>query len=187
MYQALCLKMDAECICSSTFEELSKTAPLPCMVPMPNCTLGLCSSNQLHARVTTLMIKNIACRCKPGDAMRILDTVGLKGTYDFLYLPMNSSKSANLGYLFVNFMKPGHAARCSKLLTGCAFGSDLSHKRCEVSAAKLQGYSNMVSLFKQKVVLRSKCPPFFIGEGVPITLDCLAHRRLTQGEFVFTV
>jgi len=185
MCQASCPKSFTECIRSSAIEGSSKTAPYPWEVPMPKCTLGLDLSTQLHAHVTTLIIRNIACRCKFSDALHILDAFGLKEMYDFLYLPMNSAKTANLGYMFVNFIVPEHAAKCVRVLNGQAFGSDLSHKRCEVSATHLQGYCSMVSLFKKKVVLRSKCPPLFIGEGVPITLDCLAHRRLTTEGFVF--
>jgi len=176
-------------------QDLSSAAPDPSTVPLPHRALtahlaaGRLShevSKTLEAHTTSVMIRNIPCGIKLDGAMQILDNFGLSGTYDFLYLPMNSTKKANLGYLFVNFISSVEATRCSKLLTGESVGSGLSIKRCEVSAAHIQGYSQMVAFFKQKAVLRSKSPPLFVAEGVPLTSESLAGQNLVKdGGFVY--
>jgi len=53
---------------------------------------------------TAVMIRHIACRYMQQEAVAFLDEVGLQGKYDFVYLPLNPSKNANLGYMFVNFL-----------------------------------------------------------------------------------
>jgi len=184
--------MDFELNYKSTSEEINQAGPDPWTVPMPKTIMGhqmLISrdseKNTLDAHTTTVIIKNIACRCKFHDAMQILDSTGLTGTYDFFYLPMNRAKTANLGFCFVNFTKPEHAVNCSLLLTGQPFGSNLSHKRCEVAAAHVQGYSRMVLLFNRKAVMRSKLPPLFIDEGVPLTPEHLANTRREHRGLVY--
>jgi len=168
-------------------QELSRASPDPTTVPLPHGALqehlspGRFShgiSKGIEARTTSVMIRNVPCGITVEVAMQVLENVGLAVTYDFFYLPMNSTKNANLGYFFVNFITPEDATRCSELLTGHSFGSGLSTKRCEVSAAHIQGYSRLVVFFKRKAVLRSKGPPLFIAEGVPLTSESLAIQAL---------
>lgn len=95
------------------------------------------------AAPTTLMIRNIACRHTQESITRILDEVGLQRSYDFIHLPMNPTRKANLGYFFVNFIDPQYVGKCRDLLQGKRFGSSASMKRCEVSIAHVQGRENM--------------------------------------------
>lgn len=88
---------------------------------------------------TTVMIRHIACRLNRNTLQEALDQVGLAGTYDFVYLPLNCARRANLGYCFVNFISPEGVEECKRLLTGQTLGSGLSQKRCEVSLAHVQG------------------------------------------------
>jgi len=168
-------------------QELSRAAPDPSRVPLPRGALQghLCPgpfshgiSKPIEARTTSVMVRNVPCGTKVGVAMQTLDNFGFAGTYDFFYLPMNSANKANLGYFFVNFMKPEDATRCSERLTGISFGSGLSKKRCEVSAADIQGSSSLIVFFKRKAVLHSMGPPLFFAEGVPLTSESLAIQVL---------
>jgi len=174
----------------------SRSAPDPSMVPLPERFLQVHlsrspshgASKEFGAHITSVMIRNVPCGINLDSAMQILESLGFSGTYDFLYLPMNSKKNANLGYFFVNFIKPEDAQRCSEHLTGESFGCGLSAKRCEVSAAHIQGYSSMSSFFKRKAVLRSKGPPLFIAKGVPLTPDSLKIQALVKGGgFVYSL
>jgi len=176
---------------------LSWAARHPSMIPLPDRVLQapLSSRRPSHgtskafeAHITSVMIRNIPCGIKFERAMQILESFGLSETYDFLYLPMNSKKNANLGYFFVNFVKPEDAKKCAELLTGESFGCGLSAKRCEVSAAHIQGYSSMISFFKRKAVLHSKGPPLFIAKGVPLTPESLEIQDLVKsGDFVYSL
>lgn len=91
--------------------------------------------------VTTVMVRNFACRFTCDQVMSFLDDVGLKGKYDFLHLPLNPTRRANLGYMFVNFTTPEFAEECKELLQGKALGLSSSEKRCEVTTARIQGTS----------------------------------------------
>lgn len=70
--------------------------------------------------------------------MSFLDAAGLKGTYDFVNLPMNVKRRANLGYVFVNFVRPEFVELCRSLLDGKPLGEPLTQKRCEVTLARVQ-------------------------------------------------
>eukprot|EP00747_Dinoflagellata_sp_TGD_P222951 gnl/TRDRNA2_/TRDRNA2_94616_c0_seq2.p1 gnl/TRDRNA2_/TRDRNA2_94616_c0~~gnl/TRDRNA2_/TRDRNA2_94616_c0_seq2.p1 ORF type:complete len:256 (+),score=45.65 gnl/TRDRNA2_/TRDRNA2_94616_c0_seq2:79-768(+) len=90
---------------------------------------------------TTLMIRHIACKYTQEEVMGFLDEAGFKGTYDFLYLPVNMDqrKKTNVGYLFVNFIELKAAEACMQQLTGQIFGNGPTEKRCEVVPAHIQG------------------------------------------------
>jgi hypothetical protein len=87
----------------------------------------------------TVMIRHIACRYTKKDVESFLDSVGLNGKYKWVYLPMNPKKSANLGYVFVNFLSQSGVDECRYLLDNQVFGDSQSLKRCQVSMAYLQG------------------------------------------------
>lgn len=52
---------------------------------------------------TTVMIQRITPRQTEMDVHRALMDVGLGGTYDLIYVPLNRKRTSNLGYAFVNF------------------------------------------------------------------------------------
>lgn len=120
---------------------------------------------------TTVMIRHIACRYMQDEAANFLDEVGLRGKYDFMYLPLNPTKRANLGYMFVNFLKPEYVNECRQLLTGRAFGATNTSKRCEVTLAHVQGYANISRHFHRKAVMNGRHAPLFVHNGSePTTL-----------------
>jgi len=101
--------------------------------------LRLSEPSQPEEGISTVMIRNIACRHKHADIVKYLDDSGLAGTYDFVYLPLNVSKRANLGYVFVNFLSCHGVAECKRLLSGRSLGLSSSKKRCIVTEAHMQG------------------------------------------------
>lgn len=89
--------------------------------------------------ITTAMIRNIPCKYTREDVIAVLDRAGLKGTYDYVNLPQNAARRANLGYLFVNFLEPAHVDLCRRMLSGKLFGNrSASVKYCEVTFARVQ-------------------------------------------------
>ena len=87
------------------------------------------------------MLKNIACRFTQETVAEILNESGLRGTYDFIYMPHSPPKASNLGYVFVNFTSVERMQRACELLHGRPFGPGRSQtqKCCEVAAAHFQG------------------------------------------------
>jgi hypothetical protein len=94
---------------------------------------------QAQEDVTTVMLRNIACRYTKDEVIALLDAAGLKGKYNGIHLPMNSKRSANLGYAFISFLSPVHVQECHDLLDNQVFGPSQTTKRCEVTPAVLQG------------------------------------------------
>ena len=52
---------------------------------------------------TTFMIKNIPNQITKKALMRMIDTK-FRGSYDFLYLPIDSKSRLNVSYAFINFI-----------------------------------------------------------------------------------
>eukprot|EP00747_Dinoflagellata_sp_TGD_P128193 gnl/TRDRNA2_/TRDRNA2_174493_c0_seq2.p1 gnl/TRDRNA2_/TRDRNA2_174493_c0~~gnl/TRDRNA2_/TRDRNA2_174493_c0_seq2.p1 ORF type:complete len:228 (-),score=54.09 gnl/TRDRNA2_/TRDRNA2_174493_c0_seq2:186-815(-) len=110
-----------------------------------------------EASTTTVMIRNIACQYDQEQIKTFLDHAGMKGTFDFLYLPLNTTRRGNLGYVFVNFVSTEHAEFCKEQLDGKVLGTSKTHKRCEVTMAFHQGLKESGS----RRFNRKKTPLFF--------------------------
>lgn len=123
--------------------------------------------------ITTAMIRNIPCKYTREDVIAFLDHAGLKGTYDYVNLPQNAARRANLGYLFVNFLKPADVDLCCRVLSGKLFGNrSASVKYCEVTFARVQvrkgtpiGCVVPVSSDAQIVSSEAKVATQFCGPG----------------------
>jgi hypothetical protein len=89
--------------------------------------------------MTTAMIRHIACRYTQDDIAPFLNEAGFAGKYNWIYLPLNPQKTANLGYVFVNFVSQQNLDECRDLLDNQVFGPSQTTKRCQVSVALLQG------------------------------------------------
>lgn len=97
-------------------------------------------------RGVALMIRHIACSYSQQQVKLALDELGLTGKYNFVHVPMNSKRTANLGYCFVNFYAPEHAEDCRAKIEGRVFGPSCTKKKCEVSLAHVQGKSHFARL-----------------------------------------
>eukprot|EP00440_Ansanella_granifera_P026229 gb/GFBE01028484.1/.p1 GENE.gb/GFBE01028484.1/~~gb/GFBE01028484.1/.p1 ORF type:complete len:299 (+),score=56.67 gb/GFBE01028484.1/:1-897(+) len=93
-----------------------------------------------ESSATTMMIRNIPNRYKQHELMKEIDQLGLTGSYDFFYMPMDKGSMCNVGYAFVNFVDHTWATQCSHVMNGYRF---LKHQHREklatVSVAHLQG------------------------------------------------
>lgn len=95
------------------------------------------SSSGCSSSVTTLMIRNIPNRCSQRQLINDLNSLGLKGTFDFLHVPLDLATMSNAGYAFVNFVDRSWAERCGEKLTGYKFKRQ--SKPAAVSDAHIQG------------------------------------------------
>jgi len=97
--------------------------------------------------ITALMICNIPCSISAQTLADAVNSCGLGGKYDFLYLPMKgrpvsnerSVRRSNLGYGFINFPCDADAARFKEVFSGYRFEQTLSLKRVVVKPAHVQG------------------------------------------------
>jgi len=89
--------------------------------------------------VTTVMIRNIACRITRRTMAILLNELGFTGKYDGIRVPKSSAGPANLGYAFVNFLEPEHAEQFHRMCHGTKLGQSNSLKLCEVVPSVTQG------------------------------------------------
>lgn len=67
---------------------------------------------------TTVMLKNIPNNYTRDMFLRMLDEHGFVGLYDFVYLPCDFVRDANLGYAFVNVIDSGAVTALWKTFDG---------------------------------------------------------------------
>jgi len=101
--------------------------------------------------VTTLMICNIPCRITQQQLIDVIDLMGFKERYDFIYLPTGGRSStvgsSNLGYGFINFTGPMDADPFMKAFLNFQFEGTSSTKVCTVRPAHIQGLENNIVHF----------------------------------------
>jgi RNA recognition motif-containing protein len=102
-----------------------------------------------------MMIRNIPNRYAQKDFAEELDSLGFKGTYDFLYLPMDKNTNCNLGYCFINFIHHPWAARCTEIFQGYLLKKQKEGKSkyAQVSVANVQGLEANLAHYQDKGVI----------------------------------
>jgi len=107
--------------------------------------------------VTTVMIRNIPNRCGQNDLIAELSCVGLAGSFDFLYIPLDLGTKANVGYAFVNFIAPTYASQCMERLPDHQFQKQRTlGKRVQVSPAHMQGLEANLRHYEKAAVNTSR-------------------------------
>mmetsp|Transcript_94682 Transcript_94682/g.265115 ORF Transcript_94682/g.265115 Transcript_94682/m.265115 type:complete len:309 (-) Transcript_94682:21-947(-) len=115
---------------------------------------GVTSTPPPAGGVTTLMLRHLPNMYTRSMLVEELDSVGLAGTYDFLYLPIDKSTQWNVGYAFVNFVNPAAASKCVGLLTDHVFKryDHNSGKVTQVAVAHIQGLERNMEFFSKTAV-----------------------------------
>jgi len=112
-------------------------------------------------KATTLMVRGIPCSFTEERMMEIIDATGVAGKYDFFYLPRAGQSGSNLGYAFINFVKPSCANILKAALQGVALDPVRSTKCAAVVTADIQGIANLRKHFRRTAVCRGARPPLF--------------------------
>jgi len=111
-----------------------------------------------HER-TTLMLRNIPNDYNFYMLKELIDSFGFRGQYDFLYLPMDFRKGANIGYAFVNGVNPAAAQRIRQAFDGFEDWAIQSAKTCEVSwSFPQQGLAEHVERYRNSPVMHESTP-----------------------------
>eukprot|EP00746_Dinoflagellata_sp_MGD_P147228 gnl/MRDRNA2_/MRDRNA2_79585_c0_seq4.p1 gnl/MRDRNA2_/MRDRNA2_79585_c0~~gnl/MRDRNA2_/MRDRNA2_79585_c0_seq4.p1 ORF type:complete len:533 (-),score=87.16 gnl/MRDRNA2_/MRDRNA2_79585_c0_seq4:471-2069(-) len=116
---------------------------------------------------TTLMIRGIPCGICQEEFLTLMDNAGLKGKYDFFYLPTDKNKSTgnkivNLGYAFVNFVDHQSAEHCTTTFTDVPLAPRRSLKKCTISPADIQGIPSLRKHFKGTAMRHDARGPIFL-------------------------
>lgn len=109
------------------------------------------------SQATTFMLRNIPNKYSRAMLMERLDQLGFKGTFDFLYMPIDFGNRCNVGYAFVNFRNQAAASQFLEAFNGveskvCLPGFN-SAKICEVTLARMQGLTANVDHLRDSAVM----------------------------------
>jgi hypothetical protein len=101
---------------------------------------------------TTIMLRNIPNLVDFEDLKLFLDATS-EGHYDFSYLRIDFSNNLNVGYAFVNFVRPEFITNFVERRVGQEWHMYGSLKKCEVSYATIQGIDCLLAKFRNSVVM----------------------------------
>lgn len=113
---------------------------------------------------TTVMMRNLANKYTQRLLLTEINESGFIGTFDFLYLPIDTDTNANKGYAFINFSESGFAWMFKQAFEGRRMQMFNSDKVVSVSAAALQGYDNNYAHYVNARCNRGDpaCRPLFL-------------------------
>ncbi|EGG15250.1 hypothetical protein DFA_10084 [Cavenderia fasciculata] len=96
---------------------------------------------------TSLMIKNLPNRFTQTMLLSIVDE-NFKGTYDFLYLPIDPNTKVNYGYAFINFVHSSFIVQFFADFNSRKWEKFYCSKVCEITYARIQGKLNLIQHLK---------------------------------------
>jgi hypothetical protein len=111
------------------------------------------------------MIRNIPNKYNVKSFTSELETCGFKGKYDLLYLPIDYSNGANLGFAFINLIDPMHILSFYECFRGKKWRKYNSVKECQLAYAKIQGKKNLINHFQKGSIFLEQNP-----EKLPVIL-----------------
>ena len=101
---------------------------------------------------TSIMIKNIPNKYSQQLLLEVIDK-DYKGLYDFFYLPIDFKNKCNVGYAFLNFLRPESVVRFYEQYNDAKWGMFNSTKVCEVTYGRIQGRSALIQHFQASSVM----------------------------------
>jgi len=136
--------------------------------------------------ITTAMLRNIPNKYTQNSLLEEIHEAGYADTYDFFYLPMDVHNRANVGYAFINFLKPEDMDKFTESFTDYVFQKHPSLKIARVSPAHIQGLVKNLRHFSNRAVTwsrNSQYRPIVRYQGVHRDLcELLAELPLTAEE-----
>jgi len=112
------------------------------MIPAQSCSSevnGLLTDWPEH--ITTLKIGNIPSRFTHDILILELDSLGMKDTYDFVYLPYARQCLRAAGYAFINYHSGTLARQAFELLDGHAYSGTQGTRFANACIADIQGFT----------------------------------------------
>ncbi|CAK7346683.1 unnamed protein product [Dovyalis caffra] len=116
---------------------------------------------------TTLMIKNIPNKYTSKMLLAAIDE-NHRGTYDFLYLPIDFKNKCNVGYAFINMVSPSRIISFYEAFNGKRWEKFNSEKVASLAYARIQGKAALVTHFQNSSLMNEdkRCRPIlFHSEG----------------------
>ncbi|XP_072978531.1 protein MEI2-like 4 isoform X1 [Typha angustifolia] len=117
---------------------------------------------------TTLMIKNIPNKYTSKMLLAAIDE-NHRGTYDFIYLPIDFKNKCNVGYAFINMIDPKHIVSFYKTFNGKKWEKFNSEKVASLAYARIQGKSALIAHFQNSSLMNEdkRCRPILFHSDGP--------------------
>jgi len=120
---------------------------------------------------TTVMLRNVPNNYTREMFLALLDDNGFAGRYDFVYLPCDFRRQANLGYAFVNLVDASAVDDAWAAFHGFVDWALPTQKVCEVSwSGPHQGFKAHVERYRNSPVMHRSVPdaykPIIFQDGV---------------------
>jgi len=112
----------------------------------------------VNSAPTCRMVRNIPNDYTSQDLLDLLNAYNI--AHDFVYLPMDWNKAANLGYAFVNLVSHDEALRTARVLSGFTGWKVQSQKVCDVvwGKANLQSVQRIIEKFRNHTIMHPDVP-----------------------------
>lgn len=117
---------------------------------------------------TTLMIKNIPNKYTSKMLLAAIDEHH-RGTYDFIYLPIDFKNKCNVGYAFVNMIDPLHIVPFHQAFNGKKWEKFNSEKVASLAYARIQGKTALIAHFQNSSLMNEdkRCRPILFHTDGP--------------------
>lgn len=122
---------------------------------------------------TTVMMRNIPNSYTREKLLVLLDNHGFALKYDLVYLPIDFTSRAGLGYAFLNFTSPQDAKRFREHFHGFDDWGVFSEKACDaLGSAAHQGLAANMERYRNSPVMHEAVPdefrPVIFKDGVRV-------------------
>lgn len=117
---------------------------------------------------TTLMIKNIPNKYTSKMLLAAIDERH-KGTYDFIYLPIDFKNKCNVGYAFINMTDPRQIVPFYQSFNGKKWEKFNSEKVASLAYARIQGKAALIAHFQNSSLMNEdkRCRPILFNTDGP--------------------
>ncbi|CAL0325257.1 unnamed protein product [Lupinus luteus] len=117
---------------------------------------------------TTLMIKNIPNKYTSKMLLVAIDE-HCRGTYDFLYLPIDFKNKCNVGYAFINMIDPAQIIPLYQAFNGKKWEKFNSEKVASLTYARIQGKTSLIAHFQNSSLMNEdkRCRPILFHTDGP--------------------
>lgn len=117
---------------------------------------------------TTLMIKNIPNKYTSKMLLATIDEHH-RGSYDFIYLPIDFKNKCNVGYAFINMIDPQNIIPFYKAFNGKKWEKFNSEKVASLAYARIQGRQALIAHFQNSSLMNEdkRCRPILFHTDGP--------------------
>ncbi|CAK0858105.1 unnamed protein product [Prorocentrum cordatum] len=148
--------------------------------PRVAATLGAGPPGAVEWR-TTVLLRNVPYLLSRGMLVELLDSQGLKGQYDLVYMPRDFNRAQTLGYAVVNAVDPQIALRLFRVLNGFqSWPLKCRRKVCAVDWCHRQGLQSNLGFLRNSSIMHESVPedfkPMFFLQGNQVPFPASTKR-----------